>query len=75
MALPLNPISGDHTLTNDGFDDRWTCPNCYADHNGLSDDAVVDCKCGARLQLTVEYQPVCRATCVDPDEVGLDEDV
>lgn len=68
MALPEDPISGGHTLTNNGFYDRWTCPACYADHNGHRDDDVIDCDCGARLKLTIEHEPVCRATCIDPED-------
>lgn len=71
MALPADPISGGHRLTNPGVDDRWTCPNCYADHVYQSEDEVIDCSCGARLKLTIEQQPVCVATCVDPEEEDL----
>ncbi len=66
MSLPANPVSGGHRLTNPGFEDRWTCPNCYADHSGY-EDTTVDCQCGARLKLTIDSQPICVATCVDPD--------
>lgn len=70
MALPADPICGDHTLTNSaGIDDRWSCPNCYADHHGSLDGETIDCVCGARLKCEIELQPVCRATCVDPEEV------
>lgn len=69
MALPADPISGGHELTNSaGIDDRWTCPNCYEDHEGNLGGKTIDCSCGARLELTVDYEPVCRATCIDPDE-------
>lgn len=68
MALPQNPISGDHVLTNRaGIDDRWTCPNCYADHEGSLDGKTIDCECGARLKCSIEYEPVCRAECIDPE--------
>lgn len=71
MALPDNPVSGGHTLTNPGFDDHWTCPNCYADFSGSQhEDTIVECACGAHLRCTVESQPVCRTTCVDPDIAG-----
>lgn len=69
MPLPENPISGGYTLTNSaGIDDRWTCPNCYADHLDYSDGDTVDCDCGAKLKLTIEYQPVCHAECVEDDD-------
>lgn len=71
MALPSDPISGEHRLTNPGVDDRWTCPNCYADHLG-GEDEIVKCACGATLELTIEQQPVCVATRIDPD--GIDEE-
>jgi hypothetical protein len=68
MPLPVDPISGGHVLTNSaGIDDRWTCPNCYADHVGSLEGETVNCDCGATLKLTIEQQPVCVATCVDPD--------
>jgi hypothetical protein len=69
MALPANPVSGGYTLTNSaGIDDRWTCPNCYEDHVGSLDGEVVNCSCGAKLKLRLDYQPVCFAECIDPDE-------
>jgi hypothetical protein len=69
MALPANPISGGHELTNSaGISDRWTCPNCYEDHVGSLDGKSVSCSCGATLKLTIEYEPVCRSECIDPDE-------
>lgn len=68
MALPEDPISGGYELTNSaGIDDRWTCPNCYADHTGCLEDKTVECCCGATLQLKIDYVPVCRATCIDPE--------
>jgi hypothetical protein len=69
MSLPSDPICGDYVLSNSaGFDDRWTCPNCYADHIGGLEDTTVQCDCGATLKLTIEQRPVCVATCIDPDE-------
>lgn len=74
MALPASPISGGHELTNSaGIYDHWTCPNCYEDHCGSLDGRQVECSCGATLALTIDYEPVCRATCVDPDEESGDE--
>ncbi len=69
MPLPTNPVSGGYELTNSaGISDRWTCPACYADHTGSLEDETVECACGATLKLTIDYEPVCRATCIDPDE-------
>lgn len=69
MALPADPISGGYELTNSaGIDDRWTCPACYADHEGRLEGKTIECSCGATLELTIDYEPVCRATCIDPDE-------
>lgn len=69
MSLPPDPISGGHELTNSaGIHDRWTCPNCYADHCGSLDGQTVDCSCGASLELTLDYEPVCRSRCIDTDE-------
>lgn len=74
MPLPSNPVSGSHTLTNPGVDDRWTCPNCYHDITGQGDGDTITCPaCRCTLKLTVEEQPVCRATCIDPDGDGGDE--
>lgn len=68
MALPTDPISGGLELTNSaGISDRWSCPNCYADHVGHGADQIIACSCGATLKLTIDYEPVCRAECVDPD--------
>lgn len=69
MALPADPVSGEYRLTNPGVDDRWTCPNCYADQIGYDlDGATIVCSCGATLELTIEQQPVCVATCIDPEK-------
>ena len=68
MALPENPISGSYELSNSaGLHDRWTCPNCYADHTGRLEGTTVECCCGATLKFTIDYEPVCRATCIDPE--------
>lgn len=73
MALPTDPISGSLILTNSaGIDDRWTCPNCYADHEDCSDGDTITCSCGVTLKLTIDYEPVCRAECVEPDEEDED---
>lgn len=70
MPLPTDPISGGHVCTNSaGIDDRWTCPNCYADHYGRHNTKTIDCSCGAKLKCTIEYEPVCRAECIDPDAI------
>ncbi|MFZ5704943.1 MAG: hypothetical protein ACOY5R_06710 [Pseudomonadota bacterium] len=71
MALPRDPISGGYVLSNPGVRNRWTCPACYADHAGSLSGQQVACDCGATLSLTIDYEPVCRATCVDP--LGDDE--
>lgn len=71
MPLPENPISGQYVLTNNaGIDDRWTCPNCYADHVGCFNGETIDCECGAKLKCSIDYEPVCRAECIDPDQDG-----
>lgn len=68
MALPKDPISGGHELTNSaGLDDFWSCPACYENHEGHRDGSIIQCSCGATLRLSVDYEPVCRATCIDPD--------
>lgn len=71
MALPADPVSGGHTLTNGtGIVDWWTCPNCHEDHFGSLDGETIDCSCGAKLKLSIDYEPVCRATCIDPEAEG-----
>lgn len=65
MSVLPDPISGGDSLTNSaGIDDRWTCPNCYADHVYASDGDEIECDCGATLSLTIEHEPVCRATAI-----------
>jgi hypothetical protein len=68
MPLPENPISGGYTLTNIArLHDGWTCPNCYKDHKSWLQNETIDCSCGARVKLTINYEPVCHAECIDPD--------
>lgn len=69
MALPANPISGGHELTNSPWVTHWSCPNCYEDITS-GPERTAACSCGATLKLTIDYEPVCRATCIDPDAEG-----
>lgn len=65
MGVLPNPISGGDELTNSaGIDDRWSCPNCYADHVGHSADDQILCGCGAALRLHIDHEPVCRAEAI-----------
>lgn len=65
MSVLPDPISGGDILTNcAGIDDRWTCPNCYADHVGSLEDETVECVCGATLKLTIRHDPVCVAEAI-----------
>lgn len=43
---------------NAGFDNRWTCPGCYADLIGARAGEATCSSCGSRLQLSVDYEPV-----------------
>ncbi len=58
---------------NDHFSDRFTCPNCYTDHEGLGlragrDPKFINCGCGARLRCEVEQIDSSVCQIADPDE-------
>lgn len=58
-------------LRNPGWDDKYTCPGCHADHHHRVewDDAVfIRCSCGAPLRLELETEPVPTCTIADEDE-------
>jgi predicted amidophosphoribosyltransferase len=44
--------------SNQGFDDRWTCPGCYSDLEGAVRGEMTCPHCEARLDLSVDYEPV-----------------
>jgi len=48
----------DTRCTNPGMDNYFTCPACYADHEGYLEGTNAVCECGASLRFSVEYQPV-----------------
>jgi transcription elongation factor Elf1 len=59
--------------SNDHFEDRFTCPNCYVEHDGLGLRAgrrpkFITCECGARLKCEVETIDSSVCTIADPDE-------
>lgn len=57
--------------SNGPFDDRWTCPNCYHDHDGR----VTRCaKCDVPLRCTKEQQWVAQCEIVEEGEEGTDLD-
>jgi hypothetical protein len=65
MSVLPHPISGGDELTNSaGITDLWSCPNCYADHRGHADGHEIECECGAKLRLHLDYEPVCRAEAI-----------
>lgn len=42
-------------LTNSNYTERWTCPDCYHDHDSM----VTECAgCGVTLRCTIELEPV-----------------
>jgi len=53
---------------NPGFYDRWTCPACYVDLEGARPGEAICPACGEKLQLSVDYEPVCVAQVVVPRE-------
>lgn len=55
--------------SNPGHDDRWTCPACYQDMP-VKFPTSCTCKCGARVQLIREMQPVCTAILIGSEEEG-----
>lgn len=72
MGILPNPICGNDELSNSaGITDRWTCPNCYADHLDYSDGEEVSCDCGATLLLHVDLEPVCRAEAIAFETKGV----
>lgn len=63
-------------LRNNGWEDKFTCPNCHADHHERVPDKqakYVNCECGARLRLELDYEPVAMCTIADPDEEEEEE--
>lgn len=63
MTEPLST-----SCSNPGFDDRWTCPACYADHHGRLEGRVVACECGHSFKATLDTQPVCCSDLIDSAE-------
>lgn len=59
---------------NDHFSNRFTCPNCYTDHELYAGHGgkVIDCSCGARLSCKVELIQSSVCTIADPDEIDQD---
>jgi hypothetical protein len=60
-------------LRNDHFSDRFTCPNCLTDHEGLGlrvgrAPKYIDCECGARLRCEIEIIESSACMIADPDE-------
>lgn len=54
--------------SNPGYEDKFTCPACYHDFNGISTTACPGC--GAQIQCRREQQPVCvcELGAAEPDE-------
>jgi hypothetical protein len=58
----------DDETSNPGWDNKWTCPGCYADLLN-ADHGVKTCPCCHRkLILEVRQQPVCVATICEGEE-------
>lgn len=55
---------------NDHFPNRFTCPNCYTDHERSVRDRAqfLTCECGARLRCEFELIESSVCTIADPDE-------
>ncbi len=50
---------------NGPWQEIWTCPNCYHDHDG----EVNNCAgCGVALSCTIEREPIAVCTIIDPAE-------
>lgn len=45
------------TCSNPGYENKFTCPDCYHDFSGVMTKACPGC--GAELHCRVEQQPVC----------------
>lgn len=55
---------------NDHFPNRFTCPNCYADHelSAGEEGTTITCDCGATLRCQVELIESAQCTIIDPNE-------
>ena len=65
MKEPLSTSCG-----NTGFDDRWTCPACYADHYGNLDGRIVKCGCGHAFKARLDSLPVCNSELIAAEGEG-----
>jgi hypothetical protein len=73
MAAEAKAIVGKpgDSCSNDHFDDRFTCPECYTDHTVKGCGVrvkYIDCECGARLRCEVELIESSVCMIADPDE-------
>jgi hypothetical protein len=61
------------SCSNNHFSDRYTCPNCFIDHElrPHNEPIYITCECGARLRCELELIESSACTIADPDE---DED-
>lgn len=51
--------------------ERWTCPNCYHDHDGK----VTECaSCKVRLKCTIERPPIAVCMIAYPDDKDDEDD-
>ena len=59
-------------ISNAPFCDYWSCPTCYADmfrRDGYRPETTVACPgCDARVELSIELQPVYVAALPEPEE-------
>ena len=65
MAMTYHNAKPGEYCENGPYQERWTCPNCYHDH----EEEVTKCEgCGIALECTTEHHPVSRCTVADPVE-------
>lgn len=71
MKTILNAKPGER-CSNDHWADRYTCPNCYTDHEvgpALDEPVYINCdECGVRLRCELEMIESSVCIIADPDE-------
>lgn len=68
MARTARYIPLSDKTRNNGFYNRWTCPACYDDLPDKEPGLVTCPSCKARVELTLDYEPVSIATLLTEDD-------
>ncbi len=54
--------------SNPGHYDRWTCCACYNELYDIGEGEHTCPHCGASIQCTLDYDPVCRTELVNSEQ-------